>query len=155
MNKDQLIDFLNDLLVKRFLIHFVPGSVFSLGFAQLFSFNVRDGLLGLLIFTAFSWTFGLLLGLLLFKQSSQQVSTSNFAHACHLLIAKTALSVCIIGTLLTLDAIQLDLVSRQTLAQLRNHLFGLLFSFPTLLGPVLSFFIWLNFRKRLQVNGSL
>ncbi|MCH2033810.1 MAG: hypothetical protein MK202_09845 [Tenacibaculum sp.] len=122
MNKEKITYITEQILMKNFLLNFVPGLPLYFEFSSLIDFSSFEGIASLIILITISWTLGLCFEILLFDnyyKTKVQLSNEN-SH--YLLIAKFSLAICfafIIELILfMIDSVDNSLVNEKAITRI-------------------------------------
>lgn len=106
MEKEKLNYFLNNVILDKFLLNFIPGVILVYKLALFLGFPIREGMLSFLVVTSFSWILGMILELVFFNEKYQMrikgVSLS-LAERLKLLYGKIGISIIIVCVLFMID----------------------------------------------------
>lgn len=122
MNKEKITYITEQILMKNFLLNFVPGLPLYLTLSSLIGVSSYDGMTSLIILITISWTLGLCFEILLFNNYYKtKVHLTNEKNH-YLLIAKFSLAICfafiIELILLMIDSADNNLVSEKAISRI-------------------------------------
>ncbi|MGB0870496.1 MAG: hypothetical protein ACPGSD_12935 [Flavobacteriales bacterium] len=69
MNNQKINTFLDEIILDKFIINFIPGLLLVLVSTTQWNIKIGDGITSLLTLTSFSWVLGLILELIFFRES--------------------------------------------------------------------------------------
>ncbi|MCI4669051.1 MAG: hypothetical protein MRZ79_13030 [Bacteroidia bacterium] len=98
ITKENTANFINEYLMKGFILNFVPGIILFLGMMRLVLIATRDGFTSFVVVISSAWTLGLIQEILFFNKYYQRrgentPGVKNFNH--YLLLAKTGSAIII------------------------------------------------------------
>ncbi|MNU90311.1 hypothetical protein D3C71_801750 [compost metagenome] len=98
MDNKKTSEFLNDIILGKFLVNFIPGLIIFYVLTVFIDVKTGDGLISFLIVTTVSWMLGVLLELVFFRKifyRRWQGEVSTSIDKINLLIGKTGVSIII------------------------------------------------------------